>query len=288
MSWNETNLLPVQVLLVASPRWQQSPHLFPPRLQRRHQPRRSSRRTSPITSPKTISPRSCTSTAWAIMAADPRARCSMKRVRLKEPSAVFPKLEFGTARGFFDDLERKSSTRRSQAARPGTTNSTCEYHRGCYTTQSETKKQIRHNEEQLQNAEKFAAVDYLRTGSYPNARFEDIWKRVLFDHVPRHHARLGNRHQLRRCREQPQRRARATAARSSTALSRISPRASIRKARASRWWFTIRSPGNATAPIAIDLHTPPAGQRYEARDSAGQPLLSQVAAQRSGDAGRHS
>ena len=33
--------------------------------------------------------------------------------------------------------------------------------------------------------------------------------------------------------------------------------------------------------IAIDLHAPPAGQRYEARDSAGQPLLSQIAAQHS-------
>ncbi len=101
-------------------------------------------------------------------------------VRLKEPSAVFPKLEFGTARGFFDDMERKIS---SGDLKPPTWDSELylEYHRGCYTTQSETKKQIRRNEEQLQNAEKFAAVDYLRTGSYPNARFEDIWKRVLFD-----------------------------------------------------------------------------------------------------------
>ena len=87
-------------------------------------------------------------------------------VRLKEPAAVFPKLEFGTARGFFDDMERKIS---SGDLKPPTWDSELylEYHRGCYTTQSETKKQIRRNEEQLQNAEKFAAVDYLRTGSTP-------------------------------------------------------------------------------------------------------------------------
>src|SRR3984957_6417523 len=101
-------------------------------------------------------------------------------VRLEQPSAIFPKLEFGTARGFFDDLEKKIN---SGDLKPPTWNDELylEYHRGCYTTQSETKKQIRRNEEQLQNAEKFASLAYLDTHSYPNGRFEDIWKKVLFD-----------------------------------------------------------------------------------------------------------
>ncbi len=58
-----------------------------------------------------------------------------------------------------------------------------QYHRGCYTTQSETKKLIRYNEELLQNAEKFASLSFLTAKRpYDNGAFEEIWKRVLFDH----------------------------------------------------------------------------------------------------------
>jgi alpha-mannosidase len=200
-------------------------------------------------------------------------------VRLKEPSAVFPKLEFGTARGFFDDMERKIS---SGDLKPPTWDSELylEYHRGCYTTQSETKKQIRRNEEQLQNAEKFAAVDYLRTGSYPNARFEDIWKRVLFDmfHDIMPGSGIGinyvdavnNLNDARR----------DSAAILDGALGDIASRADTLGAGIPVVVYNPLS-WERTGAIAIDLHAPPSGQRYEARDSAGQPLLSQIAAQRS-------
>jgi alpha-mannosidase len=200
-------------------------------------------------------------------------------VRLKEPTTVFPKLEFGTARGFFDDLEHKIA---SGDLKPPTWDSELylEYHRGCYTTQSETKKQIRRNEEQLQNAEKFAALDYLRTGSYPNARFEDIWKRVLFDmfHDIMPGSGIGvnyvdavnNLDDARR----------DSGAILDGALGDIASRTDTQGAGIPVVVYNPLS-WERTGAVAIDLHTPPAGQRYEARDSAGQPLLSQIAAQRS-------
>jgi alpha-mannosidase len=200
-------------------------------------------------------------------------------LRLKEPSTVFPKFEFGTARGFFEDLERKIE---SGDLKPPTWDNELylEYHRGCYTTQSETKRQIRRNEEQLQNAEKFAAVDYLRTGSYPNARFEEIWKRVLFDmfHDIMPGSGIGvnyvdavnNLNDARR----------DSSAILDSALGDVASRADTQGGGIPVVVYNPLSWERGGA-VAINLHTPPAGQRYEARDSAGQPLLSQIAEQRS-------
>ena len=103
-------------------------------------------------------------------------------VRLKDPSVVFPKIQFSTARAFFDDAEKAIA---AGSLKPPVWNNELylAYHRGCYTTQSETKKLIRQNEELLQNAEKFAALSFLTANRpYSNSDFEEIWKRVLFDH----------------------------------------------------------------------------------------------------------
>jgi alpha-mannosidase len=198
-------------------------------------------------------------------------------VRLKEPNAIFPKLEFGTARGFFDDMESKIN---SGDLKPPTWDNELylEYHRGCYTTQSETKKQIRRNEEQLQNAEKFAAVNYLRTGSYPNARFEDIWKRVLFDMF--HDVMPGSGIAINYV-EANQNLAdahRDSSAILDNALADIAQRVDTQGAGVPVVIYNPLS-WERTGPVTIDLHTPPAGQRYVARDSAGQEMLSQVVAQ---------
>ena len=195
-------------------------------------------------------------------------------MRLKEPDAIFPKLEFGTARGFFDKLERKIE---AGELKPPTWDNELylEYHRGCYTTQSETKKQIRSNEEQLQTAEKFAAADYLRTGAYPNARFDDIWKRVLFDmfhdimpgsgigvNYDEALANLNDAH-------------RDSAAILNSALADIAQRANTEGAGIPVVVYNPLS-WDRTGPVTVTLHAPAAGQRYEARDAEGQPLLTQI------------
>ncbi len=103
-------------------------------------------------------------------------------MKMESPSATYPKTVFSTARQFFDDVE-KSIQQKSLAPPVWKDELYLQYHRGCYTTQSETKRLIRYNEELLQNTEKFASMAYLSAGRpYDNVAFEDIWKRVLFDH----------------------------------------------------------------------------------------------------------
>ncbi|MDR3700420.1 MAG: glycoside hydrolase family 38 C-terminal domain-containing protein [Candidatus Sulfopaludibacter sp.] len=103
-------------------------------------------------------------------------------MKMESPSATYPKTVFSTARQFFDDVE-KGIQQKSLAPPVWKDELYLQYHRGCYTTQSETKRLIRYNEELLQNTEKFASMAYLSAGRpYDNTAFEDIWKRVLFDH----------------------------------------------------------------------------------------------------------
>ena len=53
-----------------------------------------------------------------------------------------------------------------------------EKHRGTYTTQARQKWSARHSDALLRTAEGLAAVD---TATYPRARFEGVWHRVLFN-----------------------------------------------------------------------------------------------------------
>jgi alpha-mannosidase len=99
--------------------------------------------------------------------------------KLKSPQAVFPKLEFSFASGFFGDLEKKL---------PGMQVPTWngelyfQYHRGVFTTQAETKRRIRRAEEAVLDAEKFASLASLYGRTYPQEGMEQIWKNLLFDH----------------------------------------------------------------------------------------------------------
>ncbi|GAI93693.1 unnamed protein product, partial [marine sediment metagenome] len=56
-----------------------------------------------------------------------------------------------------------------------------EYHRGTYTTQSDTKKWNRDCEVHLSNAEQLAALASLYGKPYPHKDFENAWRGVLFN-----------------------------------------------------------------------------------------------------------
>jgi alpha-mannosidase len=197
-------------------------------------------------------------------------------VRLEQPSAIFPKLEFGTARGFFDDMEKKIN---SGDLKPPTWADELylEYHRGCYTTQSETKKQIRRNEEQLQNAEKFASLDYLDTHAYPNGRFEDIWKKVLFDMfhdiMPGSGIAVNYVDALENLNNANLESGKIL----NGALGDLASRVDTQGAGEAIVVFNPLS-WERTGPVTVEVHTPPAGQQLQVRDSAGQSLLAQVIA----------
>ena len=73
--------------------------------------------------------------------------------RLMSHETVFPKVEFSSASSFLDNISK-----RSDLEIPVWKNELYfQYHRGVFTTQSETKKLIRQTEEKLLDAEKYAS-----------------------------------------------------------------------------------------------------------------------------------
>jgi len=97
--------------------------------------------------------------------------------KLMSPNVVFPKVEFSTAAAFFSDLQKQNDLK----IPTWDGELYFQYHRGVFTTQSETKRQIRRTEEALLDAEKFASLASLFGISYPREQFTGAWKGLLFD-----------------------------------------------------------------------------------------------------------
>ena len=97
---------------------------------------------------------------------------------LMSQGTVYPRVELGTAFGFFNDLEKKLP-----ALKVSTWNGELyfQYHRGVFTTQAETKQRIRRSEETMLNAEKLASLALLDGRPYPEEDLDLAWKRLLFD-----------------------------------------------------------------------------------------------------------
>jgi alpha-mannosidase len=100
-------------------------------------------------------------------------------IRLMSPDVVYPNFEFGTATGFFENLEKKLP---SMQVPTWNDELYFQYHRGVLTTQAETKRRIRRSEELLLDAEMFSSVASLYGQTYPQEEFELAWKNLLFDH----------------------------------------------------------------------------------------------------------
>ncbi|MGA7685674.1 MAG: alpha-mannosidase [Terriglobales bacterium] len=98
--------------------------------------------------------------------------------QLLSPNTVYPKFEFGTAAGFFEELGKKLP---SMTVPTWNGELYFQYHRGVFTTQAETKQRIRHSEEVMLNAEKFASLAMLDGRFYPQEEMNRAWKRLLFD-----------------------------------------------------------------------------------------------------------
>jgi alpha-mannosidase len=92
------------------------------------------------------------------------------------PAAVFPRIVFGTAKSFFEQLAKIGST-----LPVWKDELYLEYHRGVFTTQAETKKASRRAEAGLINAEKLSALGWLFGGSYDSNALDEAWKKVLFN-----------------------------------------------------------------------------------------------------------
>jgi alpha-mannosidase len=99
--------------------------------------------------------------------------------RLRDPNTVFPKIDFSTAKQFFADLEQELPKLKVPTWRDELY---FEYHRGVYTSQADTKQRIRHDEELILDAEKYASFATLFGRPYGQDQFELAWKNLLFDH----------------------------------------------------------------------------------------------------------
>jgi len=99
--------------------------------------------------------------------------------RLRDPNTVFPKIDFSTAKGFFADLNQELPNLKVPTWKDELY---FEYHRGVYTSQADTKLRIRHDEELMLDAEKYASVASLFGRPYAQDQFELAWKNLLFDH----------------------------------------------------------------------------------------------------------
>jgi alpha-mannosidase len=117
------------------------------------------------------------------------------------PGHVTPKIEFGTAQSYFSGLEKQiapdspvwnyQSIAKGYTAPPAVAGKVniptwkselyFEYHRGVMTTQANHKANMRHAEEQVLNAEKWASLAWLDGKSYPAAELTEDWKKVLFN-----------------------------------------------------------------------------------------------------------
>jgi alpha-mannosidase len=99
--------------------------------------------------------------------------------RLRSGDMVFPSIEFSTAKDFFHDIQGELPN-----LDVPTWNGELyfQYHRGVFTTQSETKRRIRESEETLLTAEKWSSLAFLYGRPYPQEEFEHQWKNLLFDH----------------------------------------------------------------------------------------------------------
>ena len=196
-------------------------------------------------------------------------------VRLEKPTTIFPQAQFSTARAFFDDLE--IAVANNGLKLPTWDNELyLEYHRGCYTTQSETKKQIRHNEEQLENAEKFSALSFLTAKtSYSNTQFEGVWKKVLFEdfHDIISGSGVGNNYveALGNLNDASLESRELL----NDSLNSLTANVDTRGAGVP---FVIFNPlsWERTGPVIVEVHTPSAGQKLQAADAAGKLLLAQV------------
>ncbi|MDE3178901.1 MAG: alpha-mannosidase [Acidobacteriota bacterium] len=96
----------------------------------------------------------------------------------KSPKAAFPTLKFGTPQGFFDSVDSNLASLNL----PVWDNELyLEYHRGTYTTQSESKRRMRESEVLMLTSEKFCSLAQLHGRAYPQDQFEDCWRRICFD-----------------------------------------------------------------------------------------------------------
>jgi alpha-mannosidase len=97
-----------------------------------------------------------------------------------DPQAIFPKIEFGTAQSYLDQVGADVAAGKLKLP-TWDSELYLEFHRGVYTSQSETKKNNRRNERLLLESEKFSSLASLFGQEYPQSGFETAWQKLVFN-----------------------------------------------------------------------------------------------------------
>jgi alpha-mannosidase len=124
-------------------------------------------------------------------------------IRWSDPNKVYPDARFATAGVFFNDMAKQVDTADAPvwnyktfaagetqiAAAPDgkihvpvwNDELYLEHHRGTYTTQAKQKANMRHSEEWLEDAEKYASIAWLGGLNYPGSQLTEAWKKAVFN-----------------------------------------------------------------------------------------------------------
>ncbi len=177
MSWNDTTVFPYKLFWWQSPDGSRVLTYFPHDYVNTMEPVRIAKDVATYV-PQTGVPEIMHLYGIGDHGGGPTRSMLDEALRWQNPKAIFPHLVFSSAQDFFDDVEKSPA----YANLPVWNNELyLEYHRGVFTTQSETKRRMRASEEMMQNAEKFSSVAMLYGRPYPQQHFERDWQKVLFD-----------------------------------------------------------------------------------------------------------
>ena len=101
----------------------------------------------------------------------------MKRIDHLKTLDIYPKVEFGTVAKYIRWLKSQNLS----TLPVWDSELYLEYHRGTFTTQSETKKSNRKSEVLMTNAEKFSTIATMFGRDYNNKGLETAWRDVMFN-----------------------------------------------------------------------------------------------------------
>lgn len=101
----------------------------------------------------------------------------MKRIDHLKTLDIYPKVEFGTVTNYIQWLKNQDLS----SLPVWDSELYLEYHRGTFTTQSETKKGNRKSEVMMTDAEKFSTIATMYGRKYDNEDLERAWRDVMFN-----------------------------------------------------------------------------------------------------------
>lgn len=202
MSWNDTNQLPLKLFWWESPDGSKVLTYFPRGYANRNEG--ALRLSSDLVKARQYAP-GTTQMLDLYGVGDhgggPTRLILEQATRWMQPGKIAPKMHFGTAVAYFENIEKQIAPQSrqwnyatlargyqppqpvaGQIAIPTWKDELyLETHRGVYTTQANQKRNIRQSPEWTLNAEKFASLAWLDGDAYPTDRLNEAWKKISFN-----------------------------------------------------------------------------------------------------------